>query len=265
MRVFIEQDMEGVAGVFDWASALSKAGKLDVATKFMTEEVNAAVAGALAAGAGEVVALEAHEFDRAGLHPAARLCCQPLFEVKGPGDALFFVGRHAMSQVADGILNHTGSSRSIREVRVNGRPFGEMGLVAAWFGSQGVPTALVTGDEAACREAKEFFGVVETVAVKKGTGCHTGVSLSPEEARRAIRAGAERALRRLKEFKPFVVSGPVVLEVEYRHSEVVDWICRVPGLTRVNACTTRFESPDYEGALRMYYAQGAMLWRYDAV
>ena len=63
---------------------------------------------------------------------------------------------------------------------------------------------------------------------------------------------------------PFVVEGKVRFEVEYRHSEVADWICRIPNLPRVDALTTRVDAPDFESALRMYYAQGAMLWRFDA-
>ena len=59
--------------------------------------------------------------------------------------------------------------------------------------------------------------------------------------------------------------GPVCLEVEYRHSSIVDWLCRIPSLERIDACTTRFQGSTYEEALRMYYAQGAMLWRFDAI
>jgi D-amino peptidase len=264
MRVVIEQDMEGVAGVLDWAGALKQQGRLAEATACMTDEVNAAVEGALQAGADEVTALEAHPFDYGRLHPRAQVHQGSLLDADVKADALFFVGRHAMSGVADGVLNHTGSSRSIRRVTVNGRAFGELALVAAWFGGRGTPTALVTGDDAACREATDFFGVVETVSVKRGFGCHQAVSLSHDEACRRIREAAARALTRLREFRPFVVRGPVVFDVEYRHSEVVDWICRVPGLTRLDACTTRVEAASFEDALRMYYAQGAMLWRFDA-
>jgi len=264
MRVIIEQDMEGVAGITDWAYTLKQQGRLDWATRVMTEEVNAAIEGAFEAGADEVMALEAHPYDYDRLHPRAKLVNALLTDCRLDGDALFFVGRHAMSQVADGVLNHTGSSRSIRKMTVNGRAFGELGQVAAWLGARGVPTALVTGDEAACREARDFFGDVETVAVKEGLGCHQCISLSHEEACRLIREGATRALGRLSDFRPFVVEGKVIIEVEYRHSEIVDWICRVPGIERVDACVTSCEGENYDAALRLYYAQGAMLWRFDA-
>lgn len=264
MKIVIEQDMEGVAGVTDWASVLKQSGRIDVATRLMTDEVNAAVEGALQAGVTQVIAMEAHPFEYERLHPKAQLFQGSMLEQPVAADALFFVGRHAMSGVQDGVLNHTGSSKSIREVTVNGRPFGELGLVAALFGASGVPTALVTGDEAACREARDFFADVETVAVKKGFGCHQAMSLSHEEACARIREGAARAVGRVADFRPFEVPGEVTLVVEYRHSEIVDWICRVPCVERVDARTTRCVAKDYVEALRTYYAQGAMLWRFDA-
>jgi D-amino peptidase len=263
MRVIIEQDMEGCAGILDWARDLKASGDMGWATRVVTGEVNAAVEGAVRGGATEALCLEAHPFDYERVHPKMKVVSNDLFNTE-TGDALFFVGRHAMSGVADGVLNHTGSSKSIREVRINGRPFGELGIVAAWFGNRGVPPAFVSGDEAACREAREFCGNVVTVPVKWGSGCHSAVSLSHPEACCRIQAGAEEAVRRLSEFRPFVVSGPVTWEIEYRHSEIVDWICRIPGLERISATATRYVGKDYESALRMYYAQGAMLWRYDA-
>jgi D-amino peptidase len=150
------------------------------------------------------------------------------------------------------------------DVWFNGRPFGELGMVAAWFGQLGVPAAFVSGDAAACREARSFLGKVVTVPVKKGYACHEAESLSHEEACRRIQRGAADAVKRLPEFRPFVVKGRVRLEVDYRHSEIVDWICRIPNLKRVSATQTRFDAKNFAEALRMYYAQGAMLYRYDA-
>ncbi len=264
MKVIIEQDMEGCAGILDWSYSLHQSGQLPWATCVMTDEVNAAVEGALEAGASEVVVLEAHPFDRERLHPKAQVHSGTLFDAPRDAQALLFVGRHAMSGVVDGVLNHTGSDRSIHQVRANGRPVGELAIVAAWFGKWGTPTALVCGDEAACREARDFLGAVETVAVKKGFNCHEAISLSREEACRRIREGARRALGRLAEFKPFTISGKVRWEIDYRSAEVTDWICRLPNLQRIGAFTTRFDAEEYEAALRMYYAQGAMLYRYDA-
>lgn len=264
MKVIIEQDMEGVAGLVGWGYDLKKTGRMDAAIRCMTDEVNAAVEGAVAAGATEVIACEAHPYDYERLHPKAQLFQGVIFDAPGGADALFFVGRHAMSNVADGVLSHTGSSRSIREVRVNGRAFGEMGLCAALFGGRGIPTALVTGDEAACREAHEFFEDVEAVSVKKGFGLHSALSLSHDESCRVIREGASRALGRLAAFKPFTVEGAVTIEVEFTRPQVAEWVCRIPRIERTDPRTTRYEAENYEAALRMYYAQGAMLWRFDA-
>ena len=264
MKVLIELDMEGCAGVFDWAYTLKATDRLAGATRQMTDEANAAVAAAAEAGAETIGILESHPVALERMDPRAQLIRQDLYRLDARADALLFVGRHARWGVADGILNHTGSSRSIRWVRVNGRPFGELALTAAWFGAQGVPVAFVAGDEAACQEARDLLGDVETAAVKVGDTCHSGRSLSPEAACGRIRDGVGRALRRLSDFTPFRVEGPVTLEIEYRHSEVADWICRACGFERVDACVVRSQCPDYQSAFRIWYAQGPALARFDA-
>ena len=264
MRVIVEQDMEGCAGIVSWARDLKASGELDQALRWMTDEVNAAVDAAFEEGASEVLLLEAHAFDQDRLDPRAKLVKASLFKAQREADALFFVGRHAMAGTIDGVLNHTGSSKSIHEVRINGRPFGELGLCAAWFGAGGVPTAFVTGDEAACREARDFFAKVETVAVKQGVSCHEAISLSHETACSRIREGVRRAMKRLSDFKPFVVEGEVMLEIDFRTEEVADWICRLPWIERTGRVSTRYEAESFDDAYRAYCAQGAMLWRFDA-
>ena len=68
-------------------------------------------------------------------------------------DAALFVGMHAMAGTADGVLNHTVSGTGWRNLTFNGTLVGETGINAALCGTWGCPVLLVTGDQAACREA----------------------------------------------------------------------------------------------------------------
>ena len=77
MKVFISADMEGTAGVTDWDQVLPQ--HLDYARfrRLMTEEVNAAILGALEAGAKEILVNDSHNTMRnlliEELHPQAQL------------------------------------------------------------------------------------------------------------------------------------------------------------------------------------------------
>src|SRR4051795_7144321 len=82
--------------------------------------------------------------------------------------AALFVGYHARAGTPDGVLNHTWMGREILDVQLNGKLAGEIRLIAELAAWHGVPVALVTGDAAACAEAREVLGDVETVAVKTG-------------------------------------------------------------------------------------------------
>lgn len=83
-------------------------------------------------------------------------------------DGLIQLGAHAMMGTPDGVLAHTQSSRSENRYWYNGVESGELAQCAAIAGHYGIPTIMVTGDQA-CREATKFFGPhCVTVAVKRG-------------------------------------------------------------------------------------------------
>lgn len=233
MRVLIMTDMEGVAGVLNADDYLDASGRLyGTGRTLATQECNAAVEGALAAGATDVLVVDGHgagAIEPELLHPTARLLAgkpKPrAFGCDSSFDAAFIVGQHAMSNADGGHLAHTNSWR-VDSWRLNGRLIGELGKEMALFAADGVPTVLVTGDEACAAEAQALVPAVETVAVKAGIrrGSAAGLSadenqrfnqaaihLHPQRARELIRAAAERALRRRQEVPCLTLSGPYEL------------------------------------------------------
>jgi len=117
-----------------------------------------------------------------------------------------------------------------------------------------VPIALVSGDEAACREARELLGPIETVAVKEGRGRYCGECLPLDEARRRIREGATLALDRVNELRPFVFDPPVRCEVTFSDPSFADAACLLPRLDRVDGRTIRFVEDDFLEAYRTFNA-----------
>src|SRR5256884_7031024 len=232
--------------------------------RLMTAEANAAVEGAVAAGATRVVVNDSHWFMRnllaEELHQAAELVAgdrKPRSMVQGIDeqeqggfDAALFVGYHARAGTLHAILDHTYADR-IYEVRLNGKPVGELGINAAFAGVCGVPVALVSGDSALAAEAKELLGDgVSTVIVKEAVSRHAARSVAPAVACRMIRDEATRTLTR--KHAPFVLPAPIALEVDFAQTIHADMAALCPGVTRTAGRTVAFSHADYREGFRVW-------------
>src|SRR3977135_398107 len=119
MRVFISVDMEGGAGIATIDQIVGGGSGYPRAQDLMTAEANAAIRGAFAAGATDVLVNDSHgtmdNFVNADLDPRARVVFgapRPSCMVQGisrDDDAALFIGYHAAAG-ADGVLAHTFSS-----------------------------------------------------------------------------------------------------------------------------------------------------------
>lgn len=267
MRIYISVDMEGVAGVFSWRQ--DEGEWRPQVRRLMTLEVNAAVEGAVQGGATRVLVNDAHNemsnLDPELLHPAADLIQgtpKPLSMVQGVEegfDGAFFIGYHGAAGTSPTVLDHTYSSRTAWEIRINGRPVGEAAINAAVCGCFGVPVVLVTGDEVACRQAQEWLPWARTVAVKRAVGRYAACSVHPERARQLIRDAARTAVQELAgphTFRPLVFEPPVVVELTTTHTGQADAASLIPGVERTGPRTLRYQDSEY---IRAFRALRAML------
>jgi len=266
MRVYISVDMEGVAGVVheDQTDPIDPrhAGEYNRFRRLMTAEANAAIEGALAAGATAVLVNDSHWLMRnllaEELHPAAELLSggpkrgSMVEGVELGFEAAMFVGYHARAGAHHAIIDHTYTSL-VHEARLNGRPVGELAINAALAGTYGVPVALVSGDQALAAEARELLGpAVETVVVKQAVGRFAARSLAPSEACRRIREGAARALAR--PHQPLVLPPPITLEVEFALTQMADMAELAPGSVRTGGRTLAYTHEDYREVFRAWRA-----------
>ena len=256
LKVYISADMEGISGVVHADQTSPGTAEYAAACKWMVEDVNAAVEGALRGGATDVVVNDSHgsmrNIDPAELHPKAVLISgspKPLSMMQGIDDsfdAVLFVGYHAGAGTQDAILDHTISGGVVRGVRVNGVELPELGLNAAIAGVYGVPVVFISGDVAVCRQAKTILGSdIVTAPVKDAIG-RTAARLVPmPEARKGIKDRAADAVRHAAQMKPFRVAAPCKFELDFFVSSQADMAMLVPGVQRVNARTVAFQSDDY--------------------
>jgi D-amino peptidase len=230
VRVHIISDIEGVAGIVKWGQTGGDQTLYHEGRKLYTEEINAAVRGAKAAGATEIVVMDCHgaggdyTFNSllpAELDPDCEFVIQNEWteytEFLEEGcDAALFVGMHAMAGTPDGVLSHTVSSQAWQSLMFNGTLVGETGINAALCGHWGCPVLLVTGDRAVCREGRELLGEgLTTVEVKIGLGRFSARNIPAVRARELIEEGAKRALKDLKAVQPYDPGRPCEIEIEF--------------------------------------------------
>lgn len=253
MRILIMTDLEGVAGVVDSATQCQGEGKyVEQAKELLTEEVNASCRGALEGGAAEILVVDGHgpgAILPGKIHPEATLLhgrpVPVLWEMDKKWDAVFLLGHHAMNSVYDGNLNHTYSSATIVRMLLNGKPVGEIGMNVYLAGWYGIPCVLVTGDEAAAREAEAYVPGIEKCVVKRGINRTCAVTLSPVKARSLIEESSARAVARIKDIPPVKAEGECELITEWINSANVFLYEKKPHAEVLDGARTRVHGKDF--------------------
>jgi D-amino peptidase len=268
VRVHIISDMEGVCGITRWEQAAGGAPLYDEARRLYTEEINAAVRGARAAGADEVVVMDHHGAGREWsfnslvpelLDPGCDFVVQQRWtEYSGfleqGCDACLLVGMHARAGTLDGLMNHTISTQAWQNLWFNGVLVGEIGINAAFCGAFGCPVLLVTGDTASCREGRELLGGgLTTVAVKEAFGRTSARHVAPRRAREMIEDAARACLRRLDAVPAYDPGRPAEIRAEFMQTAAFDEYRRRPGLDVVGDRTLVSRAPDWLSAWRQLF------------
>jgi len=223
----IQTDFEGVTGVVNFDEIYPGHDHFERNCKVLTREVNAAIEGAIAAGATEIVVRDGHAgninvdpvlLDKRAKLTRGRLPGTPHTMVLGIDstfDALLFIGAHARAGVIDGTLSHT-MSLNVLDFRINDRPLFEAAYNSLYAGQFGVPVVFLAGDDAACREAIENFGVIDTVVTKYSYGRTCAMSKSPEVVYEQIRESVKHALNNLDNAIVFKMDPPYKMEVRVK-------------------------------------------------
>jgi D-amino peptidase len=255
--IFVITDAEGVGGVCrqDQTEPTNQEMR-----QLLTGEINAAVDGFYAGGADEVVVWDGHDGSQTlstlTIHPRARLvmgALGPTMLLDRRWSAVAYIGQHSKANIRAGVMAHSYSSLGIQTMLLNGKPVGEIDVIAAMAGHFGTPVILLTGDQAAVSELREIVPQAEMVAVKEGIGRNTCISMSAPAARDAIREAAVRSVGKIGAIKPYTISSPATLQVEYttRNSLPIDAEARA-GAEVLDDRTIRFRGKDILDVWRLY-------------
>jgi D-amino peptidase len=268
VRVHVISDIEGVSGVVKPEQGDGGESLFEEARRLYTEEINAAVRGARAAGASEIVVMDCHGAGKGwsfnsllpeSLDPGCEWVVQnewteyTAFLEEGC-DAALFVGMHARAGTSDGVLNHTVSGSEWHNLWFNGTAVGETGINAALCGTWNCPVVLVTGDTAVCRESRELLGEgVVTVPVKEGLGRFSARHIPPVRARELIEEGARRALEDVTRVQPYDPGKPSEITVEFGETSLADKFRHRQGVEVLDGRRIASRADDWWSAWRQFF------------
>lgn len=265
MRVYVSVDMEGVAGISHVAPTGRGDALYPAACRLMEGEANAAVEGAFAGGATEVVVNDSHgpmfNLSPEAIDPRARLvqgrkpCSMVEAADAGRFDVALFVGYHARAGHPTGTIAHTYTSGPTLTT-LGGRPTGEYGINGLYLGALGIPVGLVTGDDALADEVAGWLPWAERVVVKHGRGWQAADAVHPSVARSLIAAAARRAVERAAagELETLRLATPIEVGIDFRHAGQADFAAVIPGFTRVGDRGVRYVAADPIEAFRAFVA-----------
>ena len=259
LKVFISVDMEGLAGVVAGTDVSPTGRDYGHFRAIMAAEANAAVRGALAAGAREFVVRDSHG-DKTNLLPGDLQPPALLIRGQGTGpknmmegiDASFgaaiFIGYHAKAGTPNAILEHT-SNGNVIDFSINGVSLPEGGYNALVAGLYKVPVVFASGDRALTEQLKSLLGPIETVSVKDEIGGDASRGLAPKDAQTQIEAGVERGVRRRAELKPYTMTAPYTMVLKVRTERPL-----YKGAERIAQGEFRFTSSDLLEVLNAFNA-----------
>lgn len=259
MRVLISADMEGTCGVSSWVHVQlpevttpnQPASNVEY-ERFrsqMTSEVNAAIEGAFAGGATEVIVNDSHDFQRNILIEKldVRAKCisgadKPLGMVQGVDqniDVVMYTGYHAKAGTVGAPLAHTWNGW-VQDVRISGVSTGEFGINAIIAGAYGAAVIMVAGDDQAVAQTRGFIGDQVTGAIVKwGISTSSAMHKAPTVAIDEIRDAAQHAMM-IPYPKPYVIQPGTIVEIDADHQARIDQAMLIPGVQRAGNRTASF-------------------------
>lgn len=255
-KVLVLYDMEGISGIVKARQVLFPQPEYQAARAFLTGDVNAAIAGLVAGGAGEIVVTDAHgsgnpdpdvllnRLDKHATYLWKDHDFDPYMEAMDSSfQAIVCIGMHARAGT-DGFMAHTVTVEPT--YKVNGRWLTETSIVARSAARFGIPVIMVSGDNVLQGQIKEEFPDIEYAVVKTAQNRAHATALPLATAQANIRNAARTAIEKLPQLKPLAVEPSYRFEVSYLNRLETDLASLVPGpAERLDSLTIGYTTPDF--------------------
>lgn len=261
MKIYISADIEGVSGVVNGSFTSQSEYDYPRARKLMTDEVNAAIAGAKLAGTDEILVNDSHgpmtnilieDLDEdARLISGNKKLLGMMEGINDEFDGVLLIGYHARHNTP-GVLAHSYYGSVVSEIKINGRAVGESEFNSMVAGYYNVPVVFVSGDDVLSRQVKEFNKDIETLIVKKAHSRYCAESIQPKLEHKLLKENVQKALsNKLKKIKPCKVEGKVELEVGFHNSGMAEATLYIPGVEMIAPNRVKYMAKDIIEAYKL--------------
>lgn len=264
-RILIIYDMEGVSGVSHYEMVdYNHPEDYTGGREFLTADVNAAIRGLVAGGAGPIWIQDGHGSDNATepdllvdkMDPHAKFDFRDRdFDpydtgIDGSVDAIVCIGMHARTNT-DGYQAHTSDDRS--SYRINGVDFTETHLIALSAARWGIPVIMVSGDNVLGEQLKPDFPELEYAVVKMSKSRAIAEPLPPVEAMKRIEDAAKRAMRKFLAgaYRPYYLPPPYDFRIGFQNWQQADGAASTPGVMRDGDLGVRYLSTTFIEGYRL--------------
>ncbi|MCX8095338.1 MAG: M55 family metallopeptidase [Caldisericia bacterium] len=251
MKIFISVDMEGISGLTYWKE---KEEKIE---KFMTDEVLAVIDGIKDFNKeAEVVLCDSHAYGRnldiKRIYDDVKIISgypREFYMISGIDDSFdagMFIGYHAPVGSLNGEMDHTYSSSTIFEVKINGISIGEAEINGAFLGEYNIPVVLISGDDKLKNFSQKFFPQTKFVITKESLGRFSAKLYHPDLIHKILREEAKNSLKEIKNIKPLKFDKPIKIEITFINTLMAEFASLIPFSKRVDGRTISFESTSFK-------------------
>jgi D-amino peptidase len=258
-RVLLMHDMEGLAGQDNPYSFFARHPTYPQAQSLLVADVNAAIEGLFAGGAGSVTVLDSHG---SGSEPAldipadrldsrARMLPGQFDPYVDPAeedrqyDAIALVGFHAKSGTR-GFAAHTYTIGV--QIFLEGHSVTEPELIGLLYGRFGIPVIFVSGDDR-LREDLRTMPWIRYVTTKRATSASSAELYPVGEVHEAMRREARQAVQQLAAARVMKAREPLRVAVRAVPPANMRWLEGMPGLAYEDE-TVSFTAGDLMSAHR---------------
>jgi D-amino peptidase len=260
--VLISADMEGATGTATPEDVLPGSSGWAEALNCWSGDINAVAAALFASGVDEVLVTDAHAsgsgLESSRLDPRIGMIRgRPrkfgmMEGIDGQVHAAVFLGYHG-SVGSGGVLSHAFMPTGIHVLQVNGQPAGEGTInahLAGWFG---VPVILVSGDDAACEEARRYAPRAQRVSAKQALTRFTARNRPRAAVHADLVTATETAMKMLADGTlphPGLAATELSAEIEFSSENCALATTAIPGVQQTGPRTVSYTSSDIPGWYR---------------
>lgn len=237
MKFFISVDMEGISGLVDWDDPQEKI------SKYMTSDVNAVLKGIFKKDPhAEVLICDAHSsgnnLNILDLPQNIQLIqgrTRPYYMVEGYDssfDAAFLIGYHAPVGTYQALMDHSYSSSSFYEVRINHQLVGESEINAILLSEEKIPVVLISGDDQLKSFSQPHFPETTFVVTKRSIGKFSAELIHPTVIHQLLEEETKASLDRLSTISYYSPVSPYSVEIALVNTLQADFAGILPGVER---------------------------------